>query len=49
MLSNSHVIVDKEHRLRNQTPVNDFKFLCWRRDGASFAEVDAYRCYQIFI
>ena len=49
MLSNIHVIVEKEHRLRKWTPINVIEYPCYRRKGASFVEVDAYQSYQIFI
>ena len=49
MLSIIHVSVDKEHRLRKWTPVNVIKYSNKLLQGASYAKMDAYQCYQIFI
>ena len=49
MLTNIHIGVDKEHRLRKFTPIDVIKYSYRRRQGTSFAEVDAYQCYQIFM
>ena len=49
MLSNVYVGVVKEHRLWKWTSIDVIKYLYRRRQGESFADVDAFKGYQLFI